>query len=144
MSPEKRAHVCRHEAGHAIVAMHYGVLVRQVTVGTGENVTRHANGSREHNLMITAAGIAVSGIADPGAWADVIQILDDLKLKDASGEAMRAAVFPLVDVAREILERHADTHDALTERLIDYGSLEENELAWFARRVEERNIARRD
>ena len=132
-----RVRICEHECAHAITAMHFGFPVSRVAGGWDRDNHVKYDGGGDDCLVVVAAGIAWSGLLDPGVISDVMTIVKELGLEEAGSDTQMAAIYPLMDRAARIIRRHRGVFEEMSERLVASGVLESGELAYFARRVEE-------
>jgi len=134
---EDQIAICQHEAAHAVAAIALGCQVVRVTAGfpTG-NGCRYRGATPEQAAVIAAAGIAWSGMLDPGVGGDALSIVRELKLDDEHLRVQKAAVNLFTDKARALLEQHESAIDLIAGLLIQNdGIVEGGELSNIVRHV---------
>jgi hypothetical protein len=135
VTPDRHV-VIAHEAGHAVVARHYGVRITKIVIEDGGggwvdiDKTREAFPSLYANVVYLMAGAAAERIfldreSGAGAAIDIVQALSLVELDEG------IVIYQAAEDANRILDDEKDTWT----RLVDQLTAGEMDLSWFNRGI---------
>lgn len=139
MTEAYRKEACRHEAAHAVVALHFNYRVKKLLAwgkhyfeNSDKNIAHYQGpNNKEHLATIAAAGLTVTEIANGGGIdaKNILKYIHGDKYKDTIPlEDQRKTITQYVNKAKDVLNLYIELHDEITDALLEQSILGEGEI----------------